>query len=114
MKGHYEGTLQIELSDGYDNFLVDKYNLFVLVQYKPSDGDTYRATTGFAGIDLDTPPEYFRDLGLETEQIYNTYPIKEDASETHSVFARSIANKIRTLVGENPRLKNLVGGDQKL
>ena len=114
MKGHYEGTVQIELSDGYDNFLVDKYNLFVMVQYKPSDGNVYRAITGFDGIDLNPTPETFRDLGLETEQIKDVYSIKEDASETHSVFARSIANKIRTLVGENPVLQQLVVGDQRL
>jgi hypothetical protein len=113
MKGHYEGTVQIEWSDGYDNFLVDKYNVFVMVQYKPSDGDIYRAITEFNGVDLDTPPEYFRDLRLETEQFYNTYPIKEDASETHSFFARSIADKIRTHVGQNPVLQKLVAGDKK-
>jgi hypothetical protein len=111
MKGHYEGTLQIELSDGYDNFLVDKYNLFVLVRYKITDGDTYQATTGFAGIDLDTPPEYFRDLGLETFQIQTTYPITEDASETHSFFTRSIADVIRKEVRKNPYLQDLVVGD---
>ena len=112
MKGHYEGTVQIELSDGYDNFLVDKYNLFITVQYKPSDGNVYRAVVEFNGVDLD-PTEYFRDLGLETEQISDLYWIKEDASETHSFFTRSIANKIRTLVGENPVLQRLVVGDKK-
>ena len=113
MKGHYEGTVQIDWSDGYDNFLVDKYNLFITVQYKPIDGDTYRAVVEFNGVDFDPPPEYFRDLGLETEQIYNTMPIKEDASETHSFFARSIADKIRTYVGQNPVLQKLVAGDKK-
>jgi hypothetical protein len=113
MKGHYEGTVQIELSDGYDNFLVDKYNLLITVQYKPSDGNYYRAVVEFSGVDFDPPPEYFRDLGLETELIQDTYSIKEDARETHSVFARGIANKIRTLVGENPVLQKLVVGDKK-
>jgi hypothetical protein len=113
MKGHYEGTLQIELSDGYDNFLVDKYNLFIAVNYRPIDGETYRAVTGFNGVDFDTPPEYFRDLGLETEQLNDIYWIKEDASETHSFFAKSIAHKIRSLVGENPVLQKLVVGDKK-
>jgi hypothetical protein len=112
MKGHYEGTVQIELSDGYDNFLVDKYNLFITVQYKPIDGNTYRAVVEFNGVDFN-PVEYFRDLGLESEQFYNTYPIKEDASETHSFFARSIADKIRTYVGQNPILQKLVAGDKK-
>jgi hypothetical protein len=112
MKGHYEGTVQIELSDGYDNFLVDKYNLFITVQYKPIDGNTYRAVVEFNGVDFN-PVEYFRDLGLESEQFYNTYPIKEDASETHSFFARSIADKIRTHVGQNPVLQKLVAGDKK-
>jgi hypothetical protein len=112
MKGHYEGTVQIELSDGYDNFLVDKYNLFITVQYKPIDGNTYRAIVEFNGVDFN-PVEYFRDLGLESEQFYNTYPIKEDASETHSFFARSIADKIRTYVGQNPILQKLVAGDKK-
>jgi D-Tyr-tRNAtyr deacylase len=114
MKGHYEGTVQIDWSDGYDNFLVDKYNLLITVQYKPIDGDIYRAVVEFTGVDFDPLPEYFRDLGLETEQIKDIYQIKEDASETHSVFARSIANKIRTLVGKNPVLQKLVVGDQKL
>lgn len=112
MKGYYEGTVQIELSDGYDNFLVDKYNLFITVQYKPIDGNTYRAVVEFNGVDFN-PVEYFRDLGLESEQFYNTYPIKEDASETHSFFARSIADKIRTYVGQNPVLQKLVAGDKK-
>jgi hypothetical protein len=113
MKGHYEGTVQIDWSDGYDNFLVDKYNLLITVQYKPIDGDIYRAVVEFNGVDFDPPPEYFRDLGLEPEQFYNTYPIKEDASETHSFFARSIADKIRTHVGQNPVLQKLVAGDKK-
>jgi hypothetical protein len=113
MEGHYEGTVQIELSDGYDNFLVDKYNLFIVVYYKPSDGNFYRAVIGFNGVDLD-PTEYFRDLGLETEQIKDTYPIKEDASETHSIFARNIANEIRKQVSENPHLQKLVIGDQRV
>ena len=113
MKGHYEGTVQIELSDGYDNFLVDKYYLFITVQYKPSDGNTYRAVVEFNGVDFDTPPEYFRDLRLETWGIYETYPIKEDATETHSIFARSIADKIRTHVGQNPVLQKLAVGDKK-
>jgi hypothetical protein len=113
MKSHYEGTVQIEWSDGYDNFLVDKYNLFITVQYKPSDGNIYRAVVEFNGVDFEPPPEYFRDLGLETEQFHNTYPIKEDARETILFFARSIADKIRTLVGENPVLQKLVAGDKK-
>jgi hypothetical protein len=114
MKGHYEGTVQIDWSDGYDNFLIDKYNLLITVQYKPIDGETYRAVVEFSGVDFDPLPEYFRDLGLEPEQISDLYWIKEDASETHSFFARSIANKIRTFVGENPVLQKLVVGDKKL
>jgi hypothetical protein len=112
MKGHYEGTVQIEWSDGYDNFLVDKYNLFIAVQYKPSDDNTYRALVEFIGVDLD-PTEYFRDLGLETWEINETYPITEDARDTHNFFSRSITNKIRTQVGENPTLQKLVVGDKK-
>jgi hypothetical protein len=114
MEGHYEGTVQIELSDGYDNFLIDKYNLFIVVNYRPTDGETYRAITGFGGIDFDDPPEYFRDLGLETEQISDVYWIKEDARSTHSFFARSLANKIRTQVAGNPSLQELILGDQKV
>ncbi len=53
-------------------------------------------------------------MGLETEQIKDTYPIKEDASETHSIFARNIANEIRKQVSENPHLQKLVIGDQRV
>jgi len=112
MKGHYEGIVQIELSDGYDNFLVDKYNLLIMVNYNPSYGTEYRANTEFDGVDLD-PTEYFRDLGLGSWGINETYPIKEDARDTHSFFARSIANKIRTQVGENATLQKLLVGDKK-
>jgi hypothetical protein len=113
MKGHYEGTVKIEWSDGYDNFLIDKYNLFIVVNYRPIDGETYRAVTGFQGIDFDQLPEYFRDLGLESEQISDIYWIKEDPSSTHSFFAKSLADKIRTFVGGNPVLQKLIVGDKK-
>jgi hypothetical protein len=111
MPGHYEGEVKIEL-DGDNKFMIDNYNLLVRIQYNKSKPNIYHADVEFVGIN--EGGEYFRDLDLENWEISDVFVIQDTPYTTLSLFQQRLANEIKEHIDRNPKLMELVLGDQRV